>query len=127
MISAINKIVIYVKDLEQTFLFYKSLGLDVAKTDNLVVITAGCTSIEAVTGPTDESMNGSTSVDIDSISKGEGIFLLLEVDNVDDYYKKILSEGIDPSTEPKTWKWGRREFVVRDPDKYRLVFYQNVD
>ncbi len=48
------------------------------------------------------------------------------VENVDDYYKQLLDKGIKPSSEPKDWEWGNREFVVKDPDGYRLVFFNKV-
>jgi hypothetical protein len=36
---------------------------------------------------------------------------------------QVQEDGITPSTEPKDWPWGQREFVVRDPDRYKPVFY----
>jgi len=41
---------------------------------------------------------------------------------VDNYYQFVKIKNIH-STEPKTWPWGKREFVVKDPDGYKLVFY----
>lgn len=32
--------------------------------------------------------------------------------------------GMKPSSEPRDWPWGRREFVLRDPDGYKLVFFK---
>jgi len=42
---------------------------------------------------------------------------------VDKYFLWVKGQGIEPRTEPKTWPWGKREFVVKDPDGYKLVFY----
>jgi len=46
------------------------------------------------------------------------------VDDADASYQEVVAKGIKPSSEPRDWPWGNREFVVRDPDGYKLVFFQ---
>jgi len=58
--------------------------------------------------------------------KGLGIFTYVEVEDVDAYFKFLKENGIRMSSEPRDWPWGKREFVVRDPDGYKLVFYSPV-
>ena len=60
-------------------------------------------------------------------NKGAGLFLYFEVDDVDEYYEDLLSKGLKPSSEPRDWPWGNREFVIRDPDGYKLVFFHEID
>ena len=54
------------------------------------------------------------------------MYINVEVSDIDDYYQQLLEMSIKPSTEPKDWPWGNREFVLRDPDTYKLVFYQKL-
>jgi uncharacterized glyoxalase superfamily protein PhnB len=56
--------------------------------------------------------------------KGTGVYINIEVDNIDNYYNQLKAAGKAPSTEPRDWPWGQREFVICDPDRYKLVFYQ---
>ena len=42
------------------------------------------------------------------------------------YFDWLKKNGVESRTEPKTWPWGKREFVVKDPDGYKLVFYSPV-
>jgi uncharacterized glyoxalase superfamily protein PhnB len=56
--------------------------------------------------------------------RGAGLYINIAVDNVDEFYEQALSAGLKPSSEPRDWPWGTREFVMRDPDGYKLVFFQ---
>ena len=58
--------------------------------------------------------------------KGTGVYVNVEVEQIDEYYQSLLAKGLKPSTEPRDWPWGHREFVIRDPDRYKLVFYQKI-
>lgn len=58
--------------------------------------------------------------------KGLGIYTYIEVDDVDADFESIKGKGITPRTEPKDWPWGKREFVVKDPDGYKLVFFSPI-
>ena len=59
-------------------------------------------------------------------NKGAGLYLYISVDNVDKFYKKLLSKKLNPSSAPRDWPWGNREFVIRDPDGYKLVFFKRI-
>lgn len=54
------------------------------------------------------------------------MFTYVEVDDVDQQFQLLRGAGIETSSEPKDWPWGKREFVVRDPDGYKLVFYSPI-
>ena len=54
--------------------------------------------------------------------KGSGMYVYINVDDVDANYKEAKDLGIDPSSEPRDWEWGIREFVVKYPDGYKLCF-----
>lgn len=57
-------------------------------------------------------------------TKGAGQFLYIKVEDVDEFYAGVLAKGLKPSSEPRDWPWGNREFALRDPDGYKLVFFQ---
>jgi catechol 2,3-dioxygenase-like lactoylglutathione lyase family enzyme len=57
-------------------------------------------------------------------SKGAGQSLYIKVDDVDEFHKAVLSNGLQPAGEPEPQPSGYREFVLRDPDGYNLVFFQ---
>src|SRR3989344_807261 len=44
-------------------------------------------------------------------------------DDVDEQYEKFIKLGIKPATKPRDWPWGNREFIVKDPDGYKLCFW----
>jgi hypothetical protein len=48
------------------------------------------------------------------------------VPDVDGYHAKLRSQGVKGISSPKTQFYGIRDFVVRDPDGYRLTFYSPV-
>lgn len=56
--------------------------------------------------------------------KGAGVFLYFSVDDVDETYKELLSLGLKPSSEPQNMSWGNREFILRDPDGYKIVLFK---
>ena len=122
---SISGLTLYVKDLDITSDFYEKLGFRAGKRDEhsltyylnwfwieFVLIAPAKGTIfekEAFASP-----------------KGSGAYIAVSVDDVDEYYQKLISEGIKPSSEPRDWDWGRREFVLRDPDGYKLVFFKKI-
>jgi uncharacterized glyoxalase superfamily protein PhnB len=48
----------------------------------------------------------------------------VKVDDVEDFHQALLSNGMKPEGEPQKQPSGNREFVLRDPDGYNLVFFQ---
>lgn len=56
--------------------------------------------------------------------KGAGQYLYLSVNDVDAAHAALTAAGLTPSTEPTNQPWGNREFVIRDPDGYKLVVFK---
>ena len=121
MIKRFHSDLFFVSNLEQTAQFYEQLGFDVQRLGDqlkiklvdftLVLIDENKTPIQNESGMQ---------------PKGLGVYTYIEVGDVDKYFEIIKSNGIFPRTEPKTWPWGKREFVVKDPDGYKLVFYSPI-
>lgn len=53
-----------------------------------------------------------------------GIYLY--VDDVDDFYTRVVSNGIKPLEKPANYEWKMREFAVSDPDGLLIRIGQNI-
>jgi predicted enzyme related to lactoylglutathione lyase len=56
------------------------------------------------------------------ITRGRGINLFLRVGDVDEYYYKLKSRGLNVAP-PVDEGWGGRFITLQDPDGYRLFFF----
>ena len=121
MIKRFNSTLFYVSDLRKTAEFYRQLGFQVESVDDVLRIKLGDFTLAFV----DENK---TSIKNESGArpKGLGVFSYVEVENVDEYFAELKKIGVHTSGAPRTWPWGKREFVVKDPDQYKLVFYTPV-
>ncbi len=107
----------FASDLVASAEFYEKLGFTVARADTAFRVKLGDFTLAVM----DEHAVTITKA-VQTSSRGEGMFLYVEVDDVDALYRHVHENGVI-STEPRDWPWGKREFVVRDPDGYQLVFF----
>jgi catechol 2,3-dioxygenase-like lactoylglutathione lyase family enzyme len=122
-LKGVASLMLYVTDVKKSAAFYETLGFkpqDVRADYTAVLLNDFVIHFHdknAVPGPyfRKESL---------AEPKGAGLYVYVAVSNVDAYYRDLLDKGITTSTEPRDWPWGNREFVVRDPDMYKLVFYE---
>lgn len=116
-------IVHYVKDIAKTAEFYKDLGFTITKNepDHLSV---RLNWFWMDFHPQDKEDKPEFQQEANLDNKGAGLFLYVSVDDVDAAYQELLDKGYRPSSEPKDWPWGNREFVIRDPDGYKLVLFK---
>lgn len=119
MIKRIHSTLFLCSDLNSTAKFYGKIGFKVEKADDAVRIKFGDYRLAFM----DE--NKATIQDDKNIKKGVGMFMYFEVENVDSFYKTLKERNIMTSGEPKSWPWGKREFAVKDPDGYKLIFFSN--
>lgn len=122
-LKSISGVVYLVSDIAATADFYETLGfrIDTKEADYLKVYL-NWFWMEFVR--MDDKHPTAFQEEAKLGNKGAGQFVYISVDDVDEAYKELVSKGLKPSGEPKDWPWGRREFVVRDPDGYKLVFFQ---
>jgi uncharacterized glyoxalase superfamily protein PhnB len=59
--------------------------------------------------------------------KGKGIYVYIKVDDVDESYEKFVKLGLQPATRPRDWPWGNWEFILKDPDGYKLCFWHRIN
>ena len=114
---------IYVKDLEETAKFYDLLGFLKSKQEpDYLSLRMNWYFVDF--HQQDKKDIPDFYKENDLSHKGEGIFIYLSVDDVDEYYKFIIEQGIKPACEPQNTPWGNREFMILDPDGYKLVFFK---
>ncbi|MBI4087292.1 MAG: VOC family protein [Candidatus Liptonbacteria bacterium] len=118
MIKRLHSNLFYASDLEKTHEFYKKLGFNAQKSDDGVRVKLGDFTLAFIdeNKTTIQNESGKTP-------KGLGVYTYVEVDDVDNYFEFVKKNGVVPRSEPKTWPWGKREFVIKDPDGYKFVFY----
>jgi catechol 2,3-dioxygenase-like lactoylglutathione lyase family enzyme len=47
---------------------------------------------------------------------GQGVYLTIEVDNLDEIYEKIKEKNVPIHIEPRDEPWGERHFAITDPN-----------
>lgn len=123
--KSISGMVCYVKDTAKTAEFYDSLGFTFDKREpDHISIRLNWFWIDF--HPQDKEDKPEFQKEANLDNKGAGLFLYIKVENVDGFYKGALAKGLQPSSKPKDWPWGNREFVIRDPDGYKLVFFRKI-
>jgi len=122
MIKRFHSILFYASNLDKTAKFYEQLGFKVDRESDLVRVKLGDFRLAFI----DENQTPIKN-ESDMKPKGLGIYTYIEVEDVDKYFEFIKERGVEPRTEPRDWPWGKREFVVKDPDGYKLVFYSSIN
>jgi catechol 2,3-dioxygenase-like lactoylglutathione lyase family enzyme len=120
----VSGIVCYVSDLAETERFYRKLGFHVEPKEQPLSVSLGSFWIDCIAARSETKAEFLTEAK--SEPKGGGLYLYIEVIDVNAFYRGILKHGLKPSGEPKDWPWGNREFVLRDPDSYKLVFFHPI-
>jgi catechol 2,3-dioxygenase-like lactoylglutathione lyase family enzyme len=122
-IKSIAGTAFYVKDLPKTIEFYEKLGFDFkTKDERHAVGYINWAWIDFLEIAKEDKPNFIDETKKEN--KGAGVYFYLSVENVDEAYNQLIAEGFQPTTEPKNWPWGNREFVLKDPDGYKLVFFK---
>lgn len=122
MLKKLDSVLLYVRSTTKTAEFYEKLGFTITElSDEKCVVKLAQFSFVCH----DQSKVHFTQ-DSKRKTKGAGVFFYVEVVDVDKFYKSAVSNGLEPSSKPTNWPWGNREFVVRDPDGYKLVFYKKL-
>ena len=116
-------IVCYVKDVDETAQFYEMLGFQL-KTREPHRVTAYVNWFWIDFLSIDKEERPEFKEEATRENKGAGLFVYLSVENVDDAYNELLEKGLKPVCEPRNRPGGIREFVLRDPDGYQLVFFK---
>lgn len=112
-------LVLWVQENKLSEKFYKKIGFEVRESDDEhSVVSPGGFSLDLVSMRDDRKF----STDSMAAEKGLGMYIYVSVDGVDQKYRELTALGLNP-TEPRDWPWGNREFVLKDPDGYKLCFW----
>jgi catechol 2,3-dioxygenase-like lactoylglutathione lyase family enzyme len=116
----VTGLVLWVQDAGLSAKFYKKIGFEVVSTtERDAVVKLGGFELSLVTMRDEDEFNGDSL----AAEKGKGMYVYIQCDDVDAFHSQLKDGGITPRTEPRDWEWGRREFVVHDPDGYKLCFW----
>jgi catechol 2,3-dioxygenase-like lactoylglutathione lyase family enzyme len=122
-LNSLSSLTCYVNDLKKTTKFYEDLGFRLGNSDDTsVTFYLNWFSIKFLAA--DKVENKEFEKEAIAEPRGNGIYINLKVVDVDEFYQGVLKLGMKPANEPRDWPWGNREFVLRDPDGYKLVFWQ---
>lgn len=122
-VSSVSSLTLYVKDPLKTVDFYGNLGFIVSKRGaRHSTVRLNWFKIDFIGQDSEEKEEFKAEATAEP--KGSGIYISITVANVDECYQEIVAMGLKPPSEPRDWPWGNREFVLRDPDGYKLVFLQ---
>ncbi len=108
---SVSSLLYYVSDLEKTQKFYEDVGFHFDKGKDRVVTYLNWFSIEF------RKRTETTNNDC-------GEYVYVKVDSVSEMLERLVSKGIEPEGEPQQVGGGVTELIVRDPDGYKLVFFE---
>ena len=121
--KSVAGITCFVKNLNNTAKFYETLGFEIKKREtNHITAYLNWFWIDFVAANLEDKPEFRKEAGLKD--KGAGMYIYLSMDKVDATYKEMLSIGLKPSSQPRDWPWGNREFVIRDPDGYKLVIFK---
>jgi catechol 2,3-dioxygenase-like lactoylglutathione lyase family enzyme len=121
--NSISGVTYHVKDLSKTAEFYEALGFRRGKEEpDRVTFYVNWFFVTFIAQDGEEDPELRKEAELPS--KGAGQFLYIKVDDIEDFHKAVVSEGMTPDGGPEVRPSGNREFVLRDPDGYKLAFFQ---
>jgi catechol 2,3-dioxygenase-like lactoylglutathione lyase family enzyme len=123
--KSISGLVFYVQDMDKTAEFYEKLGFTFTDREpNYLSIRLNWFWLDF--HPQDKADIPEFQKEADLTIKGAGQFTYISVDNVDESYNELVDKGLQPDSQPADQPWGNREFLLRDPDGYKLVFFKKL-
>jgi predicted enzyme related to lactoylglutathione lyase len=122
-VNSISGIHCYVKDLSRTAKFYETIGFRRGKQEaDRLTFYVNWFFVTFISQ--DAESDAELKKEAKLVNKGSGLFLYIKVDDIKEFYKGALSHRMKPLTKPQKGPSGGQEFVLRDPDGYKLVFFQ---
>jgi len=119
----ITNLLFWVQENQLSAKFYRKIGFELVRdTEDHSVVALDGFEITLV-NMRDEDKFAQDSM---AAEKGRGMYVYIHVDDVDKKYQELITSGVQPATEPKDWEWGNREFILKDPDGYKLCFWQPI-
>lgn len=124
-LNSVSGLVFAVKDLDKTIDFYEKVGFIFKdKEPTHAKAYLNWFWLEFVQQDALEPTVFMKAANVASKERGIGQFVEISVQGTDECYEAFKAKGLKPLNEPQTFPWKRREFIVQDPDGYRLVFFE---
>lgn len=112
-LNSISGVSYMVKELQKTAEFYEALGFRVGKQEgNHLTCYVNWFWVDFIA---DEQQAASAET---------RQALHIKVENADEFYEGVLAKGMKPDGAPEGKKTTGRSFILRDPDGYKLVFFE---
>jgi len=122
-LKSVSGFTLYVEDTDKSADFYEALGFKIEKREkDHALVRVNWFTIDLVAQGSEEKAEFQKEAAAEP--KGSGIFINVSVGDVDEFYKMVARKGLKPSSKPRDWPWGTREFVIRDPDGYKLTMFK---
>lgn len=109
----LNQVTVPVRDVSRAIDFYSKLGMQL-----IVEALPDYARFELPEGDATFSVHR-----VDSMPKGEGIWVYFETERLDARVAELQKEGIQFEELPEDKRWLWREARLRDPDGNRLILY----
>lgn len=109
-----------VSDMDASVEFYtEALGLDVVERGNDVTFDTGEAKL-IIEEDFEEAVLADFGLEPPGEDRGDGVIIVIQVDDVDAVHERAEEYGAEILFGPADVDWGRRMFLVRDPDGYVL-------
>jgi len=124
--NKVTGIIFLVDDIVSSVKFYTKLGFRVAsELPNIATrVQLGEFQIELLLKQ--KVVSEEYKEDIPARQKGAGAYLQIKVEDVDSFYFLAKSNDVQISAIPKNYPWSQREFIVIDPNGYKISFYSTI-
>lgn len=119
MARVLHQTYLMVTDVDASLPFYRDvLGLAVAdEADGRAKFDTGeCTLV--LEEDFDEAVLEEFGLEPPGDERGDGVILVVEVDDVEAVHDRAQAAGAEVLMAPRTVNWGRKMFLVADPDGY---------
>jgi catechol 2,3-dioxygenase-like lactoylglutathione lyase family enzyme len=122
-VNSISGITCYVEDLARTAEFYEAIGFRAGKQEpDRLTFYVNWFFVTFISQDREEDPESKSEAELPN--KGSGLYIHVKIDDLDAYHEGAVSKGLKPASEPRARHGGGREFVLRDPDGYKLVFFE---
>jgi catechol 2,3-dioxygenase-like lactoylglutathione lyase family enzyme len=119
-------VILLVDNIEKSVAFYEKLGFITSKEvpGTATTLKLGDFWLELL--HKSKVVSEEYGEDVESPHKGAGLYLQIQVDDTDAFYDTVTKNEIVPSGIPKNYPWNQREFIIIDPDGYKIAFFNPI-
>lgn len=115
--------VLYISDVEATKSFYEKLGASIKQIEtDKVVVGLSNFDLHFILETTEPFAEYQYITERNG--RGQGALFYVGVDSIEDFFQELINKGLKTVTPIIPNHWDSKEFLIEDPDGYKLVFYQ---